>query len=65
MFCESGELSLDSSQQECRMICMSIIYAHDAVMYNFVNIIQQNNYKINHLVLLSSETHERSFVFSC
>ena len=47
------------------MICMSIIYAHDGVAYNFVNIIQPNNYKINHFVLLSSETYERSFVFSC
>ena len=47
------------------MMCMSIIYAHDSVAHNFVNIIQPNNDKITHLVLLSTETDERSYVFSC
>ena len=51
--------------EECMMMSMSIIYAHDSVAYNFVNIIMPNNDKINHLVLHSTETHERSFLFSC
>ena len=46
-------------------MCMSIFYAHDSVACNFENIILLNNDNINHLVLLCTETHERSFVFSC
>ena len=49
---------------ECIMMSMSIIYAYDSVAYNFVNIIMPNIDKINHLVLHSTETHGRSFVFS-
>ena len=51
--------------RKCIMMCMSIIYAHDSVAHNFLNIIQPNNDKINHLVLHCTETHEGSFVFSC
>ena len=50
---------------DCIMMSMSIIYAHDSVEYNFVNIIMPNNDKINHLVLHSTVTHERSFVLTC
>ena len=40
------------------MLSMSVFYAHDSVAHNFVNIIQPNNDKINHLVLLFTETNE-------
>ena len=47
------------------MMCMSIINAHDSVAYIILNIIQPNNDKINNLVLPTTETHERMFVFIC